>query len=134
MLTESECLLSLMCECVTAIFIDRRQSKPLLACKVRAHVLERLANKRFKPDLEGTAAHFNISAPTLRRKLRTEGTSHQQIVDEIRFELAKKLLLRGLLMDEISYDLGFSASSGFSRFFKDFCGIAPLKWVDQQRG
>jgi AraC-like DNA-binding protein len=133
MQTEADYLLSLMQKCAMAIFADRREQKPAIAPKVKAYILSSLVNRQRAPDLETVCDKFAVSNPTMRRKLKAENTSYQRLLDEVRFELAKKLLMSGLPIDQIAEHLDFSASSGLSRAFKDWCGVCPLKWVGQQR-
>lgn len=133
MLTESECLLSLMQKCAAMIFLDRREEKQAIAPKVKACIMQYLIDKQRAPSIDDIAPLFFMSSPTFRRHLNAEETSYQAILDELRFELGKELLLKGVFMNDIAATLDFSANSGFSRFFKKVCGIAPQEWAKQHR-
>ena len=52
-----------------------------------------LARPGFFPDIEICAAKLNVSVRTLRRRLTGEGTSFQEVLDEVRFGLATEYLV-----------------------------------------
>ncbi len=65
----------------------------------------------------------NMSARTLRRHLRNEGTTFQQVLDEFRRDLAREYLHTGAIsVKEIAYLLGFSSEGNFRRAFKSWVG------------
>lgn len=72
------------------------------------------------------AARYSMSDRTLRRRLGEEGTSYQQVLDEVRAELARHYLRtekRGI--DEVALLLGFSDSSAFTKAFRRWTGKTP---------
>jgi AraC-like DNA-binding protein len=72
------------------------------------------------------ADEFCLSPRTLQRKLVAEGTSYQNIVDEIRLDMAKQLLNDSkIAIQDIAYNLGFSDSGSFHRRFKQWTGKTP---------
>ncbi len=71
------------------------------------------------------ASRLGTSARTLRRHLEQEGHSLRSIVDELRRERADELLALGTPIKEISFGLGFSEPSAFSRAYKRWTGKAP---------
>ncbi len=76
--------------------------------------------------LIGVAEKMNISARTLQRNLKQEGTSFKQLLDGCKISLAKQLLLKKQLsITDIGFLLGFSSPSNFVRFFKRFEGLSP---------
>ena len=78
------------------------------------------------PTSREVSAQFHISEQTLRRKLSAEGTSYQQIKDEIRRDLAIELLAKHhRSISEIARTLGFSEPRAFTRAFKSWTGVAP---------
>jgi AraC-like DNA-binding protein len=80
------------------------------------------------------ARKLHMSVATLRRRLRDEGTTHSRIVDEVRFELAKRHLGRpDLAISEIAYVLGFSHVNAFHKAFKRWTGEAPLEYRSRAR-
>jgi AraC-like DNA-binding protein len=69
---------------------------------------------------------------TLNRRLKAEGTTFQQVLDEVRFEAACQLLDRGRIpITEIAVSLGYAETSAFSRAFRRWSGTAP---VQRRRG
>jgi AraC-like DNA-binding protein len=81
------------------------------------------------PNQKQIAATMNVSNRTLQRKLRDEGTSFIDLLQDARLNLAKKYLSqpqRSIV--EIAYLLGFSEPSTFSRAFKRWTGSAPAEF------
>ena len=65
---------------------------------------------------------------TLDRRLRREGTTFQQVLDEIRFEAACQLLDTARIpITEIAASLGYAETSAFSRAFRRWSGATPLE-------
>jgi len=63
---------------------------------------------------------------TLQRHLQQAGTSYQQILDELRQELAEHYLLRSdLAIQDIACYLGFQNEKSFMRAFKAWTGQTP---------
>lgn len=92
-----------------------------------------LEEKVHIPQVDEVAYQLGQSGPTLRRHLAKENTSFQELVDKCRMEKASELLRDSTLtIDDISYHLGFSAPSGFSRAFKDWVGCAPSIYRQRQ--
>jgi AraC-like DNA-binding protein len=81
------------------------------------------------PTLERVALLVGKSCSTVRRRLASEGTSFQALIDECRLEKATALLNgSNMTIDDIACRVGFSAPSGFSRAFKDWTGAAPSEY------
>jgi len=78
------------------------------------------------PGFEAISAALQISAPTLRRRLKREGTSFQQLKDQCRSEAARELLLlEELSISSIASRLGFTDASTFHRSFRKWTGSTP---------
>ena len=79
--------------------------------------------------LETIAEKLGMSARTLQRKLHALGTSHQELLDEMRKDLALRYLRQpGMAVCEVTYLLGFSESSAFHRAFKRWTGTTPSEF------
>ncbi len=79
------------------------------------------------PAVEAISSALNMSAPTLRRRLKREGTTFQQLKDKARCEAAKLCLDRPeLSINDIALQMGFTDPSAFHRSFK--------KWTQQTPG
>ncbi len=75
------------------------------------------------------AAAINLSSRTLSRKLEAEGNTFKDILSNARLNAAFNLLINSeLLIEEISYELGFSSQSAFTHSFKRVTGQSPVKY------
>lgn len=74
-------------------------------------------------DMETIATRLNTTPRTLRRRLQTEGTSYQDILAEVRCQLAKEYLRTTRLSTEhIADALGFSDAANFRHAFRRWTG------------
>jgi AraC-like DNA-binding protein len=84
------------------------------------------------PSQKNVAASLNMSNRTLQRKLKDEGTSFVELLRGARCQLAKRYLSQAnRSVVEISYLLGFSEPSTFSRAFKHWTGSAPADFREK---
>ncbi|WP_397451835.1 AraC family transcriptional regulator [Pseudomonas sp. NA-150] len=85
------------------------------------------------PDLEHVAEQLSISPQTLRRHLREEGTSFQELKDQLRRDMAIYHLSHAeLSLQQIAEQLGFSEPSAFHRAFKKWTGLTPGAYRAQE--
>jgi AraC-like DNA-binding protein len=78
------------------------------------------------PSADGVASALGLSGRTLRRRLSALGLSHQQLLDEVRCELAHRALANnGANVSEVAYLLGFSDASAFNKAFRRWTGKRP---------
>jgi AraC-like DNA-binding protein len=64
-----------------------------------------------------------MSVATLRRRLDDEGTSHTEILDEVRHELARVYLRDPhLAISEVAFMLGFAHVAAFYKAFRRWTG------------
>ncbi len=83
------------------------------------------------PSQEQIASDLSVSNRTLQRKLKEEGTSFMDLLQDTRLQLARKYLRQpGRSVVETAYLLGFSEPSTFSRAFKRWTGRAPAEYRD----
>lgn len=72
------------------------------------------------------ASELHVSKRSLQRKLAQLGTSYKRVLEETRSNLAKQYVENSTLsITEISYLLGFSETSNFTRAFKRWTGKSP---------
>ncbi len=92
--------------------------------KVKAVIVELLPSGQVT---DAKVAHELFMTPrTLQRRLKERGTTFKSLLTEVRHELATHYLRDGRYsLSEISYLLGFSELSAFSRAFKRWAGVAP---------
>ncbi len=104
--------------------LARTLSNAPLSRRVRACILSDLRGGRFGAD--AVAARLALSARTLRRRLHEEGTNFQEILDDVRTELARRYLFEERrAVGEVSFLLGFSDPSAFTKAFRRWTGRAP---------
>jgi len=73
------------------------------------------------------AAHaLNMTPRTLNRRLKEEGTSFQKIKDALRRDIAIRALQQGTdSIEQVAFDIGFSAPSNFHRAFYKWTNRTP---------
>jgi AraC-like DNA-binding protein len=72
------------------------------------------------------ARQLGTTPRTMQRRLREEGTSYKQVLDDVRQEIAvTQMRERRVSADEIASLLGFDKSSSFHRAFKRWTGVTP---------
>jgi AraC-like DNA-binding protein len=95
--------------------------------EVRKSILDHLPTG--DANVEIVAKQLHISRQTLFRKLKAEGTSFQEILDDIRKSLASNYLRDDKYsVMETAFLLGFSEPSTFHRAFKRWYGQTPLEF------
>lgn len=104
---------------------DQRQSHQEDIClRLRDVILEVLPQQN--ESIEVVAKNLGMSPRTLQRKLRERATSYQQILNELRMELACNYLrYSNLAIREIAFMLGYQEQSSFHHAFKDWTGYTP---------
>ncbi len=71
---------------------------------------------------------------TLSRRLRDSGSGYRTIANEIRFEIARQLLVNtDVPLGEIAAALGYSEASAFTRAFRRWSGQTPTAWRSDGR-
>lgn len=98
--------------------------------KVRAILLELLPRGEARQEVVAQALH--VSPRTLHRKLEEQGGSFRQLLEDSQRDLAFSYIRQEhLSLGEISFLLGFSSSSNFSRAFKRWTGMSPKEYRRQ---
>ncbi|APC20133.1 AraC family transcriptional regulator, partial [Pseudomonas protegens] len=93
---------------------------------LQVHNVLRQLLKDGLPRKEQVAQHLHLSVRTLQRQLQQAGTSYQQILDDLRQELAEHYLRHSeLSIQGISDCLGFTEPRSFHRSFKTRTGLTP---------
>lgn len=78
------------------------------------------------PSFETISRALGVSAPTLRRRLKREDTTFQQLKDEARCEASILWLDRPeLSINDVALQIGFTDPSAFHRSFKKWTGSTP---------
>ncbi|HEX2532470.1 MAG TPA: AraC family transcriptional regulator [Chitinophagaceae bacterium] len=83
--------------------------------------------------LEAVAANFCMSPRTLQRKLKEEGVSFLEVVEEVRAQLARSYLASGNhSVKDVAYFLGYQEPGAFIRAFKRWTGQTPAAYTKRQ--
>lgn len=92
--------------------------------RVRSALLEGLPSGQ--TSIQATARRLGVSARTLQRSLKQEGTSYKSLVKETRERLARHYVTNTkLAYAEISFLIGFEEPSSFFRAFREWTGKTP---------
>ncbi len=87
------------------------------------------------PTLSAVAARLHMSPRTLIRRLRSAGTTYQEVIDDIQYQRARNLLADdGFRVADVGAELGFRDPASFGRSFKRWSGMTPGAWRATMRG
>lgn len=102
----------------------------LARCK--SNVLEQLPSGEASE--EDMARQLHMSRRTLQRKLAESNTTYQKLVDDTRRDLALRYLEDpGKSITDVTFLLGFSGQSAFTRAFKRWTGMSPTQFREQRQ-
>jgi len=109
-----------------------RLFKRSISDKVKRLIELNIADSHF--DAEQVAKSLNMSRQTLYRKLKNDGASYSDLVEQVKQDKAFKLLEgTATPLTVIAYDLGFSELSAFTRAFKRWTGKSPAEFRKQKQ-
>ncbi|QJW88596.1 AraC family transcriptional regulator [Spirosoma taeanense] len=101
-----------------------RYQQPSLAARVKGEIIALLKGE--EPTLATVADRLAMGVRTLQLHLKDEGVTYQQLLDDVRRDLAVKHLREAnLSTTDIAYLLGFAEPSVFFRSFKKWTGVTP---------
>lgn len=104
--------------------IERLQATETFTGQVRKLILPRLHTGEVS--VEWAAGALGLSRQAVYRRLKAEGRSFEDLLSELRCELAKAYLAGGKTsIAETAYLLGYAEPSPFSRAFKRWTGMSP---------
>lgn len=107
------------CQVVSASFSEKMEE-----------ALESQVAVRCMPTLRQAAEMAGISPRTLQRRLLDEGLTYQNLIDRLRFRIAKRRLDEDacLSMRDLAADLGYGTPSSFIRAFRRLAGVTPTEF------
>lgn len=101
-----------------------------LVAKIRAMIRDDVGGSF--PEFTAIAKSLNLTTATLRRRLRAEGCTYQQLKDDIRRDTAIYHLGRGKIsLDQVAETVGFSEPTSFFRAFKRWTGVTPRAYLSK---
>jgi AraC-like DNA-binding protein len=104
--------------------LRKQQRDGTLRERVKAEVMTLLKGQ--EPTLATIADRLALGVRTLQGRLREEGVTYQQLLDDVRRQLAEAHLRQAVLSTtDIAYLLGYAEPSVFFRAFKKWTGQTP---------
>lgn len=104
-----------------------RFDRASIAMQVRSWIIQHLPDGA--PNQETIANALHISLRSLQRKLREEDVTYKDLLEDTRRELAMQYIRESYRsIGEITYLLGFSEPSNFTRAFKRWTGMSPAEY------
>ena len=111
--------------------LSTRAGEPPLTVQVRRVLAP--AFRSNDAQIDRVARKLGLTARSLQRRLKDEGSSFQEIREEAKRVLAQRYLDDDLAITEISFLLGFSEPSAFFRAFKRWTGLTPIEGRTMRR-
>jgi len=105
--------------------IDIEQSN-ILSRTIRRYLMHNLLNADLS--IKCITERLNMSERNIQRKLKSEGTSYQKILNDLRRELAQKYIREKIPFMEIAFLLGFESQSAFNKFFTKHFNTTPSQF------
>lgn len=92
--------------------------------RIRRHIIEQMPNGRVTGESVASAMH--MSRRTLYRQLDSAGVTFNQLLQEVRMEMAQAYLaVDTYSVSQIAFMLGFSEQAAFSRAYRRWFGESP---------
>jgi AraC-like DNA-binding protein len=89
---------------------------------------------RGKSSGDDLAETLAMNRRTLNRKLQEQGTTFQEVLDQVRYECARQLrFYSDVSLDDIAASLGYAGVSPFMRTFRRWTGMTPGRWRREAR-
>lgn len=122
---------SAICQQQCQMLLARMSKSSGFVDKVRQLIV---ARPGYFPDIDYVAEKLDMTSRTLRRRLVAEGSNYQQILSEVRYQLAQEYLgTSNLPLEEISVLLGYSTPGNFTHAFKRWHGTPPRDYRQEAR-
>ncbi|MGM0767834.1 MAG: AraC family transcriptional regulator [Pseudomonadota bacterium] len=107
--------------------LARLQTRRTFGRKIRRLISRQMSTERI--DADTLARQCHMSRQTLYRRLKKEGVSFHELVEQVRKDKALRYVAADhYALGEIAFLLGFSELSAFSRAFKRWTGMAPAQY------
>jgi len=100
---------------------------------VRLHRALRLLLLAGEGSGDHVAQQLSMHRRTLHRRLKAQGTTFQQVLDGVRWEISRQLLANTKLpLSAVALATGYADPSTFVRAFHRWSGTTPVKWREGQ--
>jgi AraC-like DNA-binding protein len=107
--------------------LEETRPASTFAAQVRSAIVAQLRTGTVSATL--VADRLGTSQRTLRRRLDADGTTYQQLLTELRTELATRYMDdASLSIDEVALLLGFADRTSFIRAFRQWMGRTPSEY------
>lgn len=114
-----------------SIALPEMQTTSLWQNKIYYHLLSN--SYLHTLSLEDVAANFNTSVRSLQRKLKEEGITYLEIVDNVKRNLAISYLENSNhQIKDIAYTLGYNGQSAFNKAFKRWTSESPSTYASKK--
>jgi AraC-like DNA-binding protein len=113
----------------THLEAELNSRKPVrdIGAQVKEALRRSLAGKR--PNLQNVAQELGLSVRTLQRRLADSTVTFQELLEEVRRELAHRYLQQPAVeFNEVAYLLGYEDANSFFRAFQAWEGTSPGEW------
>ena len=85
------------------------------------------------PSIASVSRRCGIPVRTLQRKLHNAGITYRELVDEVRFDTACRLLRQPQNhIKDVARAIGYQNASNFNRAFQRWAGVSPSEYQRQQ--
>ena len=106
--------------------------KDNIPARCKSSILEQLTSGEVSE--HDMARQLHMSRRTLQRKLAESNTPYQKLVDDTRRDLALRYMDdAGKSITDVTFLLGFSGQSAFTRAFKRWTGKSPTTYREQKQ-
>lgn len=106
--------------------------KDNIPARCKSSMLEQLTSGEMSE--EDMARQLHMSRRTLQRKLAESNTTYQKLVDDTRRDLALRYMEDpGKSITDVTFLLGFSGQSAFTRAFRRWAGMSPTTYREQKQ-
>ena len=111
---------------------ERNTAKGTLRAAVEDELQRTLPHGKARRDL--VTKKLAMSARTLSRRLANEGTSYEEVVDQLRRSLALQYIKdQGISFSQIAWLLGYEGSTSFNHAFVRWTGRSPSAARDEKQ-
>ncbi len=124
LLTEDRHLLDALQSVCDAAAKERTTASGTLRAAVEIEAQKLLPHGKAKR--HSVAKTLRLSGRTMTRKLASEGTTFEEVVDQLRQSLALQYIKdRGVSFSQIAWLLGYEGSASFNHAFRRWTGLSP---------